>query len=236
MKVFERTISSIVDENFLYARALDYLGVDFCRHSEMTLTEVCRVHGLQKSLVVKSFYLFDRNHRLSFQELSKYPIELVLEYLRHSHQQFIKERLPFISKIIHQEDIHEDLKLIFPHFVEDFIGHIYEEEDTLFRYISKLIEIRNGALPHPILWHYRSFDMRKMLDDHKEEDELNGIRALMEELPQLTLSQRVVFHEVKSFDREMLYHAEIENSILFPKALELENAIMKKADALSKLN
>lgn len=236
MKVFERTISSIVDENYLYARALDYLGVDFCLHGDRKLGHLCEEMGIDKKLVIKSFYLFDRNHRLSFKELDRYPLELVLEYLKHSHQQFIKQRLPFISRVIHHSEIHPDLKFIFPHFVEDFISHIYEEEDTLFRYIEKLIEIRKGAHPTTILWKYRHFSITEMLKHHKEEDELEGIRALIEDQPVLSLTAKVVFNEIKSFDREMLYHAEIENNILFPKAIQLESEISRRVALLSKLN
>ena len=40
-----------------------------------------------------------------------------------------------------------DLKSIFPLFVEDFVHHIYEEEDTLFTYIGRLTNFVRSQRP-----------------------------------------------------------------------------------------
>ncbi|MFH6985129.1 iron-sulfur cluster repair di-iron protein [Marinoscillum luteum] len=238
MRVFDLTIRSLVDENYIYARALSYLGIDFYRHPDRTLREVCGQMGLQKGQVLKAFYLFDRSHRFSFQELGKYPLEIVIEYLKYAHHLFIKEKLPYIANLVHQYETLNDLKLIFPEFVEEFINHIYEEEDTLFSYINLLLKIQKGEVSNPqiALWRHRKLSLKQIHTDHCEEDELAGIRNLVEEADMSDLHWRVIAQEIKAFDREMWYHAEIENKILFPRAVALEAVVREKVNNLTPLN
>ncbi|RED99571.1 hemerythrin domain-containing protein [Marinoscillum furvescens] len=234
MRVFQQTIRSLVDENYVYARALSYLGVEFYLCPDRKLKDVCQEMGLKKSQVLKAFYLFDRSHRFSFSELKNYPIEIVIEYLKHSHHMFIKEKLPYIAGLVNNYHS-EDLKLIFPEFVEEFINHIYEEEDTVFTYIDQLLEIDKGKF-QSIFTLDSAMSLRQIHREHREEDELEGIRNLVEELTLSDLHGQVIEREIKAFDREMWYHAEIENKILFPKAIALEAMVKSKIDELTKLN
>lgn len=238
MRVFNLTIGALVDENYIYAKALSYLGVDFYLHSERKLIEVCNEMNLPRDQVIKAFYLFDRSHRFSFKELNHYPLELVIEYLKHSHHIFIKDKLPYIARLVSNHAALDDLKLIFPEFVEEFVSHIYEEEDTLFQYLHVLIQIEKGKLPNPVasLWKYRRVSLQHSFEHHKEEDELAGLRHLADEQLSPDLHARVILQEIKAFDREMWYHAEIENKILFPKAIALETSVIEKMNLLTKLN
>jgi regulator of cell morphogenesis and NO signaling len=79
-----------------------------------------------------------------------YPIDLIIEYLKHSHYLFVKQKLPYIGRLgcrgfkaNHPKRIMQlkrDLKILFPLFLEDFTHHIYEEEDTLCSSIFRMLE------------------------------------------------------------------------------------------------
>lgn len=238
MRVFDLTIRTLVDENYVYARALSYLGIDFYLHPDKKLKEVCEQMGLQKSQVLKAFYLFDRSHRFSFAELNKLPLEIVVEYLKHAHHIFIKDKLPYIAKLISRHPGLQDMKLIFPEFVEEFVNHIYEEEDTLFHYLEVLQKVDKGHHPNPLaaMWLHRRISLKTIYAEHCEEDELKGIRELAEEHQLDDLLSEVITREIKAFDREMWYHAEIENKILFPKAIALEAIVKEKMTQLIRKN
>lgn len=238
MRVFDLTIRSLVDENYVYARALNYLGVEFYLYPDRKLREVCAEMQLDMDRVLKAFYLFDRSHRFSFKELDKYPLEIVIEYLKHSHHLFIKDRLPYISRLVSKYPGQEDMKLIFPEFVEEFINHIYEEEDTLFRYVCRLVRMEKNMYPNPLqgIWEFKDISLKEIYQEHQEEDELAGIRNLLEETEDTSIHWQVIGQEIKAFDREMWYHAQIENKILLPKAIALEKRVKKKLTQLSELN
>lgn len=236
--VFDRTIREVIDENYVYARALHYLGIDFFDHQEKQLIEVCKEKGINKDQLIHSFYQFDSCHRFSFKELMEQPIELLTEYLKHSHHLFIKERLPFITYLTKKWDGDPSLNALLFEFIEDFIKHIYEEEDSTFRYISLLLSIKNGKenAPHSKLMAFANFSLSNEFKEHKEHDELQAIRTLVSGLDGDCLCCKVLTDEIKAFDREMIYHAQIENQVFFPKAIELEEKVQQKIQQISTQN
>jgi regulator of cell morphogenesis and NO signaling len=238
MMVFDKTIEEIVDENYVYARALHYLGINFFETPQKRLVEVCRERGLDRRFVIKSFYMFDSNARLSFKELESYPIELMIEFLKHSHHIFIKEKLPFIVHLAKNWKANRHLSGLLPDFIEDLIKHIYEEEDSTFKYIQLLFDISKGKKNAPVseLIPFKNFSLEHEFEHHEEEDEFAVIRTLISSIKPENLHERVLISEIKAFDREMRYHAEIENKIFFPKAIELEKEVNKKIQLLSTLN
>ena len=240
MSVLHKKIGSVVDENFVYGRALHYLGIEFFENEHRSLDEVCKEKGISRQKVIKCFYDFDQNAKCTFSELEDYPIDLLLEYLRHSHHLFIKDKLPYISYLLCQyhNPLMGDLQVIFPDFVEDFIKHIYQEEDEIFDYIRTLSKIDQNRLVNPLvgLMKFSHFSLKEIRAEHSEEDEMANMRGLIDEIRPQDLHGKVILNELKAFDRELLYHAEIENEILFPRAINLENQIQSKLKALSQLN
>ncbi|SNS58466.1 regulator of cell morphogenesis and NO signaling [Ekhidna lutea] len=236
--VFEKTIGQVVDENYVYARALHYLGIDFFEAPDKKLNEICSEKGLDRQLVIKAFYHFDSCNRFSFNELESYPIQLLVEYLKHAHYVFIKEKLPYIVHLAKKWNRDEGLQNLLTEFIEDFIKHIYEEEDTTFKFIELLCQTKKGS-PSAFLQLHQDFgdySLSLEFEDHQDDDEFGAIRDLIATIQPVNLHDRVLINEIKAFDREMVYHAEIENHIFFPKAIELQKAVQKRIQTLSKLN
>lgn len=236
--VFEKTIREVIDENYVYARALHYLGIDFFENPDLKLKELCMEKGLDRKQVIKSFYEFDSCHRFSFKQLEAYPIELLTEFLKHAHHVFIKDKLPYIVHLSKALKGNRGLQGLVPEFVEDLIRHIYEEEDTTFKYIHLLVDIQKGKEKAPVskMLPYETFSLKDEYDHHKEDGELEVIRSLVSSIDESTLLGRVLVSEIKAFDREMIYHSEIENNIFFPKAIALETEVKNKLKTLTKLN
>lgn len=236
--VFEKTIREVIGENYVYARALHYLGIDFFDNPDRVLKEICIEKGLNRKQVIKSFYEFDSCHRFSFKQLETYPVELLTEYLKHSHHLFIKEKLPYIVHLAKALGGNHGLHGLLPEFVEDLIRHIYEEEDTTFKYIQLLSDIKKGKEKAPFskMMAYRNYSLEGEYLHHQNDDELEAIRSLISSIDDSSLHGKVLVNEIQAFDREMIYHAEIENNIFFPKAIELETEVQSKLKKLTSLN
>lgn len=242
MKLLQKTVGEIVDENFIYARALHFLGVSFYKNEHVRLEQVCLAHNIEKRKLIRTLYQADTSNRLTFNDICKFPLSLTLAYLRFAHQQYIKVHLPYVSKLIHQlpedSDSIRDLKQVFPLFVEDFIIHIYEEEDTLFEYVGLLVTIESGRVSNPIskLWKFRGLSLQELLDHHVDDDEMSSMRELIELIPSTGRHIQVIKKELQAFDREILYHAEIENQLFFPKAITLEKQVFSQLKTVSAFN
>ncbi|MEQ9440802.1 MAG: iron-sulfur cluster repair di-iron protein [Cyclobacteriaceae bacterium] len=242
-----KRIAELVDENFAYASVLYYFGIKFYDYDEKTLEQVCQERSLDVHQVIKNLeavYEQDENQPIAFSSL---PVDIIIAYLKHTHFLFIKERLPYLSKLIHHlpknqhRDIVEDLQFVFPLFVEDLIYHIYQEEDEFFSYVLALQEAAQKAQSSSYLYFgmekcsIQEFAMHHDMDD----DEMEGIRQITNDYTTEgieSLHLRVIYAELQKFERELCVHASVENEILFPKALMLEKQVQKTMRDKVRLN
>ena len=68
---------------------------------------------------------------------------------------------------------------------------------------------------------------------------MEGIRKLtsdytLEENAPLTM--KVLYHELQNFEKELVIHAQIEDELLFPKAIELEKEAVRKITNKIRIN
>jgi len=233
----EKSISELVDQNYVHGYVLYYLGVRFYECSGHTLEQVCRERNLRLEQVIRELESPSLLQDAKL-PLLDYPIDLIIEYLKHAHFIFIKHKLPYIGRLVesfranHPDYIHleKDLKLVFPLFVEDFIEHIYEEEDTLFCYIRLLERALKGkANLSRLYYQLEKNSIHKLSVEHEaHDDEMEGIRRITNNYtldPTAPLHIRVIFQELQEFEKSLITHARIENEILFPKAMALENKV-----------
>jgi regulator of cell morphogenesis and NO signaling len=157
--------------------------------------------------------------------------------------------LPYIARLIESfkanhddfQSIERDLKIVFPLFVEDFIEHIYHEEDTLFSFILSLDKASRGKyVPTKLFMLMEKNSMQRFAMDHEaHDDEMQGIRKITKDYfigTNCPLHIKVLYNELKEFEKSLITHARIENEILFPKAMALENVVKKHFQEKSKLN
>ncbi len=232
-----KRIAQLVEENYVHAYVLFYFGILFEEYSEITLEQACLKKGLHLDQVIREL---ESPQHLKESELPliTYPIDLIIEYLKHSHFLFIKHKLPYIAKLVEgfkadrkeYQQIERDLKIVMPLFVEDFIHHIYEEEDTLFNYIKALERASKGQYIPTRLYHtMERFSIQRFAVEHdSHDDEMEGIRKITNDyaLPDgAPLQMKVIYNELSDFEKTLITHARIENEILFPKAMMLETKV-----------
>ncbi len=248
-KILKRTINELVAENHIRASVLYYFGVKFYDYEASTLEEVCHRNGLKAENVTKALNLVNDASENTLNQLRNFPVELLIEYLKHAHYLFVKKRLPYISQLIdgltevnfRYKALANDLKAIFPMFVEDFVHHIYEEEDTVFTYISQLKNFEEtGKKSSDVLYAMKRFSISDFALDHEvHEHEMDGFRQITNNYQycdEADLHIKVLYSELKRFEEDLLIHAKIENDLLIPKAMQLEREVKLKFHELSKLN
>lgn len=231
-------ITELIEKNYVFASVLYYFGIEFYDYSEHTLEEVCHERGLSMQSVVNS--LETANSQGDIPNLNSLPVEVIIEYLKHTHFLFVKHKLPYIARLIRslgpKEAANcpaaEDLKFIFPLFIEDFIHHIFEEEDTLFSYILQLNSALNGKYhPGKLYYMMENYSVERFAIEHDvHDDEMEGIKNITNDYfttEQTSLIVKVVYKELESLQEELVTHAKIENEILFPKALMIEKEVKK---------
>ena len=247
MSLAEKSIKDLVQANYEHASTLYYLGIKFYQYRENILIEVCRELGLDVVRVVAN--LEAKPHERANANLITYPVEVIVEYLKHAHNIFIKRRLPYIIGLVQgldtgmagYENPVQDLKFVFPHFVEDLIIHIYNEEDTLFRYILALEKARLRKFnPGRLFYEMEKNSIEEFALEHEAmDDEMISIRKITSDYlvdDQTDLHLKVIYAELQDFEKELITHAHIEDRILFPKALALEAQVKEIFNQIARNN
>jgi len=232
-----RTIGELVSDNVFFAQALHYLGIDYADYQFDSIEKLAQLKGIEIDTLEKHFLDSARYLDLEQPKLSGQPLHLVVEYLKHAHHLFIKYKLPYMGTLVNTissstvEGPIADLGFVFPLFAEDFIKHIYHEEDTLFSYVLALEEAVDGK-PEALLkigTKNPTLSIAQMKDEHEHhDDEMEGIRNLLAGYKveaTSPLAIKVLFEELNAFEKDLKRHAAIENHILLPKALEFENSV-----------
>ncbi|MFK7900945.1 MAG: hemerythrin domain-containing protein [Cyclobacteriaceae bacterium] len=230
------TIGTVIEHTIAVGEALFSLGINPLPQVDLSPERFYSNQNIQKNLVtskvayIDSFRTNQVNPSTSIQELIAHLVEV--------HRYLIKNKLPFIVHLIEETPISaswiKDLKLIFPLFVEDFIHHIFEEEETLFKYILQLNEPDTSLLTNP----YSQQNISSHALEHLHEDELKGVRELTNNfiLPTDSIKEKIILSALSDFDSFLAHHAKIEDTILFPKALQLENQFLSLVKKNSFLN
>jgi regulator of cell morphogenesis and NO signaling len=106
-----------------------FLGIKFYQYKTESLQEVLEITGISLDQVnrkVKELHKEDFPGPAFFEF---FEVDAIIEYLRHAHFLYIKEKIPYITRLIEDLEDHDklthDLKLVFPYVTEDFIRHIY---------------------------------------------------------------------------------------------------------------
>ncbi|MEC7754949.1 MULTISPECIES: hemerythrin domain-containing protein [Roseivirga] len=247
--LLKRTINDLVTESHIRASVLYYFGVKFYDYKTETLEDVCSRHGLRAESVMKAMELVSDNNGTTKKQLQSFPVELMVEYLKHAHYLFVKKRIPYIAQLIdglqtvnfRYQSLSADLKSVFPLFVEDFIEHIYEEEDTFFSYVSQLSRFLKDDVPSSeVFYLMEKYSVKEFALDHEVHDnEMEGFRKFTNNYTyceEADLQIKVLYSELERLEKDLILHAKIENEILFPKALQLERLVKLKFYDLAKHN
>lgn len=254
--MWDKSLAEIVAENYSYGAVLHQFGIDFFKYPYKTLSSVCMSRHISPNLVVRELEFKNQYNReevllVHFERLAKYPVDMVIDYLKQSHRIFMRHRLPYMTDLINHTalpdvdsayfEIISDLKIAFPLFSEDFIHHILEEESEIFSHIMRLDDVVYHKLPlSKIYFAMEKYRIAEFAASHTiDDDDMAGIREMTNnyqinaDTPFLI---KVLYTELLAFEKELSQHATIENQILIPKALKLEAMVKKIFQAKAKFN
>ena len=171
-----------------------------------------------------------------------WPVERLLDHIVEVHHAYVRAALPRITSELAtileaHGSRHPELARVaehFGHLRDDFEQHLMKEEHVLFPYVRELagragpcglLRSPFGTVENPIHMMEREHaDADRMLTNIREltrgyaspEDGGSTYAACMADL--------------REFERDFHRHVFLENDVLFPRAVELENRAVGNAD------
>ncbi|MCL5029793.1 MAG: iron-sulfur cluster repair di-iron protein [Bacteroidetes bacterium] len=232
------TLSQIVTKDHRAAGVFEKYNLDFCCKGNKSLGEACKEKGLNAEEILselQSVNIVPNENNLRFND---WELDFLVDYIINNHHQYVKDSIPVVSahanKVasVHGKNHPETIELnkIFTVVYKDLKQHLMKEEEILFPYIKYLVKVKNnnsnperpyfGTIANPI---------KLMESEHTSAgDNLFSIRKLTDNytLPADACTTYTTYYkELKEFEEDLHKHVYLENSILFPKAIMLEEKI-----------
>lgn len=233
-----RSVGSIVNDNFATAQIFKSFGIDFCCGGSATLIDACRMVGVDVDRVVDALQhaADDSKSAIPF---DSWPTDLLIDYVLKIHHRRIRSRGPELLALIEKVaakhgDKHPELHELVQHFrlsLEDLENHLQKEERVLFPYCYELFEtLERGGRCQPMHCGTVVNPIRQMLHEHSDEGtRYKYIGRLMNEFrapEDACASYCLMLTQLELFMDALFEHIHIENNILFPRFVELEERVV----------
>jgi regulator of cell morphogenesis and NO signaling len=222
-----RTVAEITQSVPGAARVFERLGIDYCCRGKEALDKACELAHLPLENVLQT--LNSEMHGRALHDAPREPRQLI-QYLLERHHTFTRDELarldPLADKVCRVHgDKHPELLVVrslFRKIAEDLGPHMTKEERVLFPYIERLADGDPtrppfGSIQHPL---------RVMGSEHET------VGFWLAELERITNrytppegacgSYHALYTGLRELQADLHEHIHLENHVLFPRALELE--------------
>ena len=160
-------------------------------------------------------------------------------HIREHHHQYVRDSIPRVLALL--ANIREkhgakhceigEIEKLFGDVAREMTAHMQKEEQILFPYIDALERSANGngSVEPPFFQTVRN-PIHAMMKEHDSAGELvRQIRKASNDYKSpadACTSFQAVYQELRQFEKDLHLHVHLENNILFPRAVELETAVV----------
>ena len=234
----DMTVRDVAMELPQSTRLFEKLKIDYCCGGSKPLAEACASAGLDVDNVLELLAQTTQSSAtngdsVAFQNLS---VTELITHILDTHHVFTKSEMARLQSLAdkvlsahggnHPELIHLDELLT--QLCADLKPHMFKEEQVLFPYIVALATAvdQNRAIPFAPFGTVNN-PIRMMMREHDTAGQiLRELRVLTSDYKvpaDACLSYQTLYQALENFEKDLHQHIHLENNILFPKALELEN-------------
>lgn len=213
---------------------LERLGIDYCCNGQQTIEGACRAGGISTDELLALINAAPAPAGES-RPWDHEPMSEVTRFIVDTHHRYTRDAAgmlrPLATKVrqVHGES-HGELRLVeklVHEMAGELIPHMLKEEQVLFPYFGALEEasMLGNEPPVPFFGTARNPVRMMMLEHESVGEKLLEIRTVTRsfELPgDACTSYRALFAAIKDLEQDLHRHIHLENNILFPRAIELE--------------
>lgn len=232
-------IKDIVIANYKTVEVFEKYNIDFCCNGKRLLKEVIKEKDLKSNDLINELINIIKSQSSTEENFDKYDLRELIDYIVNVHHKYVIESIPNIKthleKVIskHSKKYQFLLEIgnLFSQVSKELGGHLLKEEQILFPFIKYLSDCqKHGDAPRLGGFGTVKNPIRQMELEHDAAGNiLHRIRELTEnyKLPgDACTTFNITYEELKEFESDLHKHIHLENYILFPKAIELENNLI----------
>ena len=236
-----KTVREIALETPATTRVFEEFKIDYCCGGRKSLTAACESAGANPEVVMEKLdQVMKAGGHDELEFLKNATLGRLIDHIEQKHHSYTKYEVTHLPDLmqkvarVHGENHPEllDLKDLFKGLCDDLAPHMMKEEVVLFPYIRELeLKRSEGASVSPPPFGTVGNPIRMMMAEHDTAGELlRGMRELADDytLPEGACpSFSGLYHRFGEFERDLHQHIHLENNLLFPRAIELEEEMFQ---------
>lgn len=237
MNTPQTTVRDIAIEQPASIRIFEKFGIDYCCGGRKPLAEACHERSLDPQAVLAAIDMANRTGSETAPDWTTATLAALCRHIVATHHEYVRAELPRLQQLAQRVvsrhgNTHPELPRIQQKIQavgEELLQHLEKEERMLFPYITNLeLSLATcgprslgcfGTVRNPI---------RVMMAEHDSAGEtLAEIRELSGDYtpPEGSCpTYRGFYQSLSEFEKDLHQHVHLENNILFPRAIELEES------------
>jgi regulator of cell morphogenesis and NO signaling len=229
----ETALAELALRSDAHAAVLARHHLDFCCGGRKTLSQACAAAGLDVRVVLSELdaELAARAAATTNPDWSERPLAELADFIVETHHAFTRAAIaritPLLAKVAGKHgDRHPELRRIadaFAALATEMEPHMVREERVLFPYIRSLAQPSPAAPPFGTVRN----PVRTMMAEHdRAAEQLAAIRdasAGFSAPADACTSYRALYAGLAELHLDLLKHVSLENNVLFPRAVAVED-------------
>jgi len=231
----EKLIGQFVADDFRTAAVFTKYKIDFCCNGNRSIEEACDNKGIDSNVLLEELVSVLNTSTNQSIDYKSWPLDLLAEYIEKKHHRYVEEKIPvlrqFLDKLCNVHgDRHPELFKINELFTASAVeldSHMKKEELIVFPFVKKMVKatIDHEAIQSPQFGTIES-PIEVMMQEHDNEG--SRFREIAELSNNYTPpadgcnTYKVTYAMLEEFEKDLHLHIHLENNILFPEAIKLE--------------
>lgn len=236
-KVAVVLVSEIALERPSSIRAFEQFGIDYCCGGRKPLAEACAARNVEVDAVIAALVAAGAARDISAEDWTNTSLASLSARIVSTHHAYVKRELPRLAalaqKVVNRHGgTKPELPVIQSRLAqldEELIQHLAKEETVLFPYVASMeqaIAVGSskprgcfGSVANPIALMTKEHDSAGTL--------IAEIRSLSHNFTtpeDACPTFRAFYDGLREFEQDLHRHIHLENNVLFPRAVALENS------------
>lgn len=230
----ESIVGELVAQDYRTAAVFKENGIDFCCNGDRSIAEACQQKELESNQVIHQLEEVLQQQKNTGVDYKSWPLDLLADYIEKTHHRYVETKIreitPYLNKIVSVHGEHhpelKEVQRLFQESAGELSMHMKKEELILFPYVRKMLREKSTGN-----WLQAPFGtILNPIGMMREEHDTEGER--FRKIDQLTNhytppadacnTYKVTLALLKEFEEDLHLHIHLENNILFPKAIQLE--------------
>ncbi|WP_103071610.1 iron-sulfur cluster repair di-iron protein [Aquimarina sediminis] len=233
-----KTVAEIVTENIKTAHIFKKYGIDFCCGGGVSVKTACSDKDIDFTVLEKELSAVDTIIK-NVHDYNNWDLNFLMDHIINIHHKYVEESIPLLIQYsdrvatVHGTHYKEVVVInkLFHEVAQELTSHMRKEELVLFPYIQQLVNAeKNNASPMEAHFGTVKNPIRMMESEHENAGDI------FKKIAELTNNYmppegacntfKALYSKLDEFEQDLHQHIHLENNILHPKAVQLEQKLI----------